>query len=167
MVSQHINPVGRPWCLRPISIVRKTHLAIWTTTDEVPTQNLISNRHLSIQMTNSQTQSKIPKMPLGQTWSTLVKFKVNGQCPKVNNSSQQSTSCVPREYAQLLWCWPKSGALTMYAQRTSRYAQRRQPRPKTQLRAYYIKPFRQKLRSKPKNDVLCHKVSNFMTLHGY
>ena len=89
-------------------------------------------------------------MPLGQTWLTLVKVKVNGQGPKVNISSQRSTPCVPREYVRCTLMLTKSGALTAYTQHTTKFTQRMQPSPKTPLRAYSIKPLRPKLISKPK-----------------
>ena len=80
----------RSWCLRPVSIVRKTHLTYWTKVDEVSTPNLSTNRHLTIQVTNHNQNPKIPKIPFR---SNLVKVKV--KLLKIQKSTESTQLSQP------------------------------------------------------------------------
>ena len=141
--------MGQPWCLRPKSIVRKTHLANRTKVDEVPTPNPSSqtNTYSNQKTKHNQTPLNTLKVQLGET---LSKSNSIGQVPKINISSQWSTRYVPRDYAQHTLMLTKIMVLIACAQRTTRYTQRMQPSPKTPLRAYSIKFLHPKRRSKPK-----------------
>ena len=136
--------MGRPWCLRPISTVSKTQLLIWTSVDEVPTPNLISNRHLSIQMTNSQAQSKIPLSP---TWS---KSKSTPSRANPTESTQPSTLGILFCTRGMLSGWPAYGALTAYALCTTWYPQRTRQFSLFPIKNLILQIFTSKVKSKAK-----------------
>ena len=70
LYSRIYNTIGRHWCFRPISTVRKTHFSVWKDSwTQHSSVYQLCRSHVQQTVTLSQLLFIKPKIPLGQTWS--------------------------------------------------------------------------------------------------